>query len=329
MKDGIRRIWRRGNVAFFSLVLGGLLVLLGWWIGWSAGNSAVVSSTHPAVATSPPSTLPSSLDWTRDLLSIVLSWPVVVLLILGSLMVSGAAAHRMSRVLSGFRSVKLPGGIEVVLSEEGAKEAARTSRETFEGYRAEAVAEFDRLARVHNIRNKVEGVLRSERVRGVTNVDDLPGFRCTVHVPDAVFADTLYQLIDYYPRGGGAGRVWSIRYGIMGRAWRLDETQIEASVPSEELQLIERWGMTREEAAAAGQGRQSFAAIVLKDEERNSVGLFYMDAKDEMVFGSTRPRRARLETAVREASREYGLTSALSATRFSLLRRSPFIQLHE
>ena len=119
MKDGIRRIWRRGNVAFFSLVLGGLLVLLGWWIGWSAGNSAVVSSTHPAVATSPPSTLPSSLDWTRDLLSIVLSWPVVVLLILGSLMVSGAAAHRMSRVLSGFRSVKLPGGIEVVLSEGG------------------------------------------------------------------------------------------------------------------------------------------------------------------------------------------------------------------
>ncbi len=113
MKDGIRRIWRRGNVAFFSLVLGGLLVLLGWWIGWSAGNSAVVSSTHPAVATSPPSTLPSSLDWTRDLLSIVLSWPVVVLLILGSLMVSGAAAHRMSRVLSGFRSVKLPGGIEL------------------------------------------------------------------------------------------------------------------------------------------------------------------------------------------------------------------------
>ena len=55
-------------------------------------------------------------------------------------------------------------------------------------------------------------------------MDPNAGYRATVHIPDVLFSDTLYQLLDYWPKGKGGGRRFSARFGILGLAWRLEES---------------------------------------------------------------------------------------------------------
>jgi hypothetical protein len=55
-------------------------------------------------------------------------------------------------------------------------------------------------------------------------------------------------------------------------------------VPTNIEDLINNWGMTREEAENAGKGRKSFLGVLLTH-HAVPVGLFYMDAKDEHEFG--------------------------------------------
>ena len=48
----------------------------------------------------------------------------------------------------------------------------------------------------------------------------LPSYRATVHIEDFLFQTFLQQLFNYYPAGGRAGRAFSVRYGVIGKAWR-------------------------------------------------------------------------------------------------------------
>ena len=297
-----------------SLAFNVVLVTAIFWFG--LGNSGPVGG-------------PVALELIRDVLSIV-SWPVVVLIIVAILMLSNGVAGRVGRLFGGFRSIKFgPGGAEFVLSEEGAKEAERTARETFEGYRREAVGEFEHMVKSHELREKLGRVLKADGVLEICNLTAITDFRCTVHVPDVVFADLLYQITDYYPRGKGAGRLFSIRYGNIGRAWRLVESQIGGSVTTDPKKLIREWGMTQEEAEGADKTRQSFASIILRDKEDSPVGIFHMDAPMEKVFGLNKGAEAKLQSAIVLACEKHGLTVALSLMRADLLKRAPLIKLDE
>jgi hypothetical protein len=63
------------------------------------------------------------------------------------------------------------------------------------------------------------------------DVDMARPIRGTIHVPDIIFKEYLYQLTKYYvltENGsrveGSPGRRFSMRFGIIGRAWRLKES---------------------------------------------------------------------------------------------------------
>lgn len=273
-------------------------------------------------------------SWIRDFtnLASVLVWPAVFLVTILYFFKSKTAVARISQILRNFRSFKIFGG-EFVISEEGAKEISQTVEETFETYQKQTKREFDRLARVHRIRERLEGVvqqnlnraLQEEKLGGIQDIGD---FRCTIYVPGILFAETLYQLLDYYPRGGGRGRTWSIRFGIVGKAWRSGEHLAEGHVPSDPRQLILQWGMTTEEATWAGQQRSSFLCAILRDERETAVGLFYMDSTQEDAFGSDSHTQKRLFDSVAKGCIEKGLTNALAQLDEELRRFSPQIRIY-
>lgn len=238
---------------------------------------------------------------------------------------SRSAADRVAVVLSPFRSVKFFGA-EFVLGEEEARRVAKNAEDFFREYGRGGRREYDRLARMHQIREKLEFVVGS----AVADASKIPSdLRATIHVPDFLFADTLFQLLDYYPTGGGGGRSWSIRFGIIGKAWRLRKTDISGQVSTDPQILIQDWGMTREEAAAAGRGRKSFAAILLQDpEDRDSVGVFYMDSMSERAFGATADDETRFGNIVNDSCKQCGLISALVKLNEEVRSRTPQIEIY-
>lgn len=117
-------------------------------------------------------------------------------------------------------------------------------------------------------------------------------FRCTVHIADPVHEGHLYQLLDYYPEGGGAFRSYSDRYGIIGKVWRSEQSQIvgnllpnlPAETPREQMiAIITRdWGMTKREADRALK-KPSYVCLLL-EHENDKLGVLYMDSGKQEAF---------------------------------------------
>lgn len=259
-----------------------------------------------------------------EVLKIVVSWPALFALLILYFGLSRLAPLKLARVLRPFRSLKLF-GTEFVLSEEAGTDA----EQAIETYRKQVKRQFDTLVEINDIRVKLEAVL--DNVRPVIEKrNTIPDLRCTIHVPDILFAETLYQLLDYFPRGGGRGRTFSTRFGIIGRCWRSRESQIGGTIPTDSQDLIRNWGMTREQALASGQGRQSFAAIPLCDESGTQVAIFYLDSAERNAFTDDTDTtfQQKLIEAIVVGSKN-SLTSALIKMRDDLKDRRLMIHIHE
>jgi hypothetical protein len=90
--------------------------------------------------------------------------------------------------------------------------------------------------------------------------------------------------------------------------------------------------MTREQALASGQGRQSFAAIPLCDENGTQVAIFYLDSTEKNAFGADvgdEAFRKELIDIILTGNKDKGLTSSLVRTRDALKERRPMIHIHE
>jgi GAF domain-containing protein len=214
-------------------------------------------------------------------------WPALIGGFLLVLLVSTQAREAFGGLTRRVTQVKAL-GVEVALDSDKAAEAKASLEEIFSAYRARITTEFSRQRIVHDLDARCRAVVEHVVVpyldaRGMREAN----FRCTVHVPDVLFIDRLYQLLDYYPNpgsgGGGAGRTFDIRFGIVGRTWRLEEPQVKSSLDANLAELIDEWGMTQEEARAAGQGRKSFVCVPLASEGR-AIGLLYLDAKEPDTF---------------------------------------------
>lgn len=212
----------------------------------------------------------------------VLAWPAVVVFA-----VAVAASDRGRRllrpVLRRIRKVAGPGGFALELSEEAAAATKADVEGAIRDFSGALQDEFDRLAYAEDVRNRL-----SAAVRDLLDGHDLPDghdYRATVHIRDALYADALYQLVDYWPRGRGAGRRFPERSGMLGKAWRLERSIYAPNVPTEREKLIAEWGMTSDEADEAARGRQSFACAVLRH-GGSLVGVLYMDAKCKNAFPS-------------------------------------------
>jgi len=284
--------------------------------------------------------VPSWVRVASEFAKILLSWPLLVALLVAYLVFSRFAPYRIARVLRPFRSVKLFGA-EFQLSEEVGADA----EQAIEILRKQAKRQIDVLVETYAVRAKLEAVVHDVqealRVRGT-----FKDLRFTLHTPDILFADTLYQLVDYYPRGGGRGRTFSFRFGIIGLAWRARRSFVRGEVPTDPEKLVRRWGMSNEEAVASGGGRQSFAAILLNDNEETPIAIFYMDTSEKHAFGAdnaeesdeqtTDPKtraerefRDNLIKLVLEVCKQKGLIASLAKIGDSLSDRRPSIHIHE
>lgn len=214
------------------------------------------------------------------------AWPLVALVAV-ALAFSNRGQRLIRPVLRRLRGVSA-GGFALELSEQAAIATKADVQGTIQDYADRLREQFERLEHSENVRHHmVKAMEELFRYRDVTQ----SGIRATVHIADALYVDALYQLVDYWPGGRGGGRRFSTRFGILGRAWRLQKSEHEPSVPTwtEEnedglRELIREWGMTREQATSSASGRKSFVCVLLEDAEDTPVGILYLDAEEEKAF---------------------------------------------
>jgi hypothetical protein len=255
----------------------------------------------------------------------VFVWPAVVLVALvmlfgtsrGNSLISGLSGRVKS--LSAF-------GVSLELTPQAATEAKATIETTFADYRSIVVREFDRQVSTRNVDAQFRKLCREfiwPHLSAAVTID----LRCTLHVPDILFTEALYQLLDYYPTGGGRGRTYSSRYGILGTCFRSEMDSYRPDVPTVEEQLIVEWGMNSQEAAAAGQGRKSFACfIVRKDAHEPTLGIVYLDTKVRNAFGPT-DDSADIGPFVAEGLQRTGLINTLERLGEAMRERGPALSI--
>jgi hypothetical protein len=274
-----------------------------------------------------------AVSWLRDAVPAVLTWPVVIAGVILYLGISRVAAARLASIFGRFRSLKLAGS-EIAFSEEGARRLATDAEHVFDEFRREADLEFQLQARRQDLRRKLELIFQSSSA-DINDDNNLrtcvakPGFRCAIHVPDILFTDTLYQLLDYYPKQerGGAGRRFSARFGIIGRAWRLNEHQGEEAAAHSKEALIREWGMTDEEAESHSRQRPAYMCAVLRDQKGLPLGVLFVDSTERAAFGS-KEQAAILAGSLGAQSGGVGFTEALQKVLNELGKYSTAIQIH-
>lgn len=270
-----------------------------------------------------PPTKPEPSSSTSSLIG--LAWPVTVIILallfaynprLGRLL--GMAPKYISKIAG-------PGGISLEINAAAAKEQKVYFTESFGELKSNSKSEYNQMASAYQIRDRIAQVITVGLPAVLQNKATAAGqreaLRATVHVPDIVFEGSLYQLTDYYPLprgGGGSGRRFSQRYGMMGRAWRLKNSvgTGEALPPApanatpaerEEWErgtvrkLIQEWGMFEEEARPASRGHPSYLCIMLRTQE-GTHGLLFIDSTTTNAFGSDVPNPGGLSDAQRTAT---------------------------
>ena len=132
----------------------------------------------------------------------------------------------------------------------------------------------------------------------------------------------MSQLVEYYPGPSEdkAGRRWSVRYGIIGRTWRLDHSLTETDVSTEENLLVADWGMTIDEATNWAPKMKSFTAAILRNSVGRAIAVFYLDSTMENVLllpedpttkKATKRGKDNLHKCIEEACKKIGLTYEL------------------
>ena len=160
-----------------------------------------------------------------------------------------------------------------------------------------------------------------------TNLGKEPDFRCTVHVRDILFDNSIYQLTDYVGREkGGRGRAWSVRRGMIGRTWRLEENYRKGIVPKEANDLIEAWGLTREETKVIAKN-QTMLCYLIKGQNKSPLAMLYLDAEAENAFG-TDAEMDQLLTVIGTEVTRFGLDKALEQVWQQAQASAPLIEIY-
>jgi hypothetical protein len=253
-------------------------------------------------------------------------WPAValtVVLVLLMTKVGGSFLSGFSRRLTHVKGF----GVELELTAEVATKIRDDIENVFANYREIIQREFDRLVRVHSVDDRLQSLI-DRHVVGHLNINTRMSYRCTIHVPDVLFQEAMYQLIDYYPKGTGRGRTFSTRFGMIGMTWRLRESQVHGDVNPAPRELMKDWGMTRKEAAAAGQERKSFACVILQS-GGTDVGVLYLDAKTEYAFGRNKVEQDYFCNRLAADARAVGLNNALGLVCKEIRERGPMLSIFD
>jgi histone H3/H4 len=218
-----------------------------------------------------------------------IAWPVAVVAI-----VALFAFHpRLNRLFGLAKIVKKisAGGIQMEISADAVDAVRKQLRLSISELIENAEDEYRRMAEAMRIYELLERVVieafkRILENNGLAFVRDI---RATIHVQDIVFREYLYQIVDYYPPSGAAGRRFPQRYGMIGRSWRLGESLGEGDAfeggKGEERALIMEWGMVRQEVNANSRNRSAYLAIILREDNGVPVGVVFADSGTAGAFG--------------------------------------------
>jgi hypothetical protein len=177
-------------------------------------------------------------------------------------------------------------GSEVTFTSEGARQLASSADEAFNQFRVQADREFKHQIHAYALRESLSRVF-DHSSENFDHIRQKRGFRCTVYIEDILSKDTLYQLLDYYPKpDGSAGRRFSVRFGMIGLTWRMarHEGHWNADARTSE-ELIRNWGMTRDEALDSSRQKPSYLCVLLRTTKGVPIGVLFMDSEEPKAFG--------------------------------------------
>ena len=245
--------------------------------------------------------------------------PLLIVIVVLYLTLANGAPERIRRLMQPFDSVKVFGQ---ELTFKNADPVTRSAEDTFRGYRDDTRDKYNALVEKY----RIDDLHRALIARHLAGASKAERFRSTIHVADILFAESYYQLLPYWPLGGGAARSWSVRYGLVGKTWRHGTSTGEGDLTMSEAQLIDEWGMTREEAriAMSKASARSFIAVVLRDGMGRAVGILYADALTPHAFGATEAEWMTLANTIEKDST--ALIAAL-ASMVADLPRLPIIPM--
>lgn len=113
--------------------------------------------------------------------------------------------------------------------------------------------------------------------------------RITIHYLQSRKKEKYVQLTNYFPTKTGAGRVFSIRKGVVGRCFTR-KTALATSLPKNRSPvevLPGEWGYTNDEVGYLKQDRHSYFAFPIGEESDFARAVLYMDSSDPDRFTST------------------------------------------
>jgi hypothetical protein len=276
-----------------------------------------------------------------EVLKLFLPWAIIVSFVL---LYFAEDESRLKRLFGSFKTIKFPGGFEL----EGGADTAETFKEDL-GQTGRDVKELNQELQkryeqaktyARDLRDRFEidrymSKLAEEVARIVTPAGCVLAndYRLTLHVPDFVFSDRLYQFAEYFDAMGQRlsndrlGRTFSTRYGIIGRVWRSGVPEIAGDVISDEDRLLmpdmtdpdyneklyrfiaRRWGLTLQEAVKVSKYK-SYGAFRI-EQVGQAVGVLFFDSKQRDAFAkghepavSKTIRQSELVEKLVEVSRE-------------------------
>ncbi len=144
-----------------------------------------------------------------------------------------------------FTKVDLPGGIQLTLDKENVSQYAKKYKELAEKQIREEyrkVAQKNKIAVLHRqlVDHHLVKLFDPKKLRS----DQTSEYRSTIHVLSALDEkeESLYQLLEYYPSkvgyGETIGRCQSIRFGIIGKAYRTQNAQYDKKVSTRPEDLV-------------------------------------------------------------------------------------------
>ena len=234
---------------------------------------------------------------------------------------------RLGRIFGfGTRLVKkvAAGGVEIEINSETIELVQRQLHGTFEELISGAADEYERIAEIQDVPTLLKNAIIANLPRGID------GLRGTIHVNDVIFPDYLYQLVDYYPAGGGAHRRFSQRYGIIGRSWRSKTSHgtgdAFAGAGGSVQALVENWGMTEEEAHGQVNGRPACLSVVVKHQSI-PVGILFVNSRKKDAFGDEVAALALAKT-IEVSPSVLQLAEALAKTLAPLRTAAPSLKIN-
>lgn len=263
--------------------------------------------------------------WLGGIIKSFMPWPAIAIAVLFHPKF-GKVVDLISR---SFKTIEVA-GVKVGLNPDIARKTRLASSEIVE---EDIKEKYDQLVVELKIQDKFrrlvdETIKPMIKAKTTIPIKDVR-YRATIHIGSVLYKEQLYQLVEYYPSptltAQKRGRRISIRFGIVGKSWRLGRTCYDPEVSTDPVELVEKWGMTLEEGEKAGLGQQSFLSVPVKDDVGDLLAIIFVDVEHKNAFGpGAADTTEALGETIGNACDELDLRAALISVREKMKKENDF-----